>query len=363
MKLVCLLEDITAKLENLKKILLGKKSIWLQRKLKRPVDASIHEPVAGASSITPELQQAAAEEIKNSAQWDPTTRRELDGIFIQFIVRNIANNSIKLPEDGPPLKETLDTFVKASKKGSWIDKKDIMQFTDWRELQRSTMEWTKKNQEGSRPSSETEWVKRAKAGSEKITEFDITTTGGNVPGNKHYVVIQLNTPIAVTVYGRGTQWCTSCSLYKTIRPHELEQNLTQLSNQGQKIEGNPWANVDRKGFLDIITDLNDGNITKSELKIPNPYLSSALNNAVSYLRDGPMFLIFKNGSPYIQMSNSGRDVMNINDIKLRGTSPALALVFRKMIESGKMSESMKKVLESHINSSGLKELEAKGFKF
>jgi len=257
MRLLILFEDLDAKLNYLTKILLGKKSVWLKQQL----TASKADPTQPISpELMTKLQNNAVEAVKSAAQWDPTNKREIDGMYLQFIVRDISNGKIRLPEDGPPLKESLEIFNKASKKGSWTSKKDIMQFSDWRELQRSTMEWSEKNQtEGGLPSSETEWVKRAKAGSEKITEFDITTTGGKDPGRKHYVVVQLTTPVAVTVYGRGTQWCTSCSLFKTIRPNELESTLNSLTSmRSQTAEGNPWASVDRAGFMEIIKELNDG---------------------------------------------------------------------------------------------------------
>lgn len=367
MKLALLCEDMDAKLNDLTKILLGKKSSWLRRKLhEAKVQSDPTHAQHGIPEIPPELmqtlQQQAATDIKNAAQWDPTTRRELDGKYMQFIVRDIANMKIRFPEDGPPLKDALDTFSKGSKKGSWTEKKDIMQFPDWRELQRAATSWAEKNQdEGSTPSSETEWVKRAKMGADKIVEFNMTTTGGKEPGLKHYVIMQLNTPISVTVYGRGTQWCTSCSLYKNIRPSELQDVLNNLvSRQGETVEGDPWAKLDRNGFLNVVKELNGGDLTKAELRVPHPYYRSAISTAGSYLRGGPMFIIFKNGKPYIQMTNNGSQIMNANDVTLRTTSPALALMFRKMLASGKMSAEMTRVLEQHIANSGLKELEDKG---
>lgn len=366
MRLITLFEDMDAKMQYLMKILLSKKSVWLRKQQKGGRPEMPGEPQQEIT-ITPELQQKAQETIKSAAQWDPTTKREIDGMFMQFIVRDIANNGIILPEDGPPLKEALETFMKASRKQSWTGHKDINKFTNWRELQTLTNDWASK-QEAVGPSSETEWVKTAKEGSRKIVEMSFTTTGGKDPGEKNYSVVELSTPISVTVYGRGTQWCTSCSLFKTIKPQELEGTINALATKqdnyghfGQKVEGDPWSGLDAAGFMAVIKNLNGGDIAnKKELKVPNSYYRNALGNAKHYLSGGPMFIIFKNGAPYIQMTNNGREMRDVKDVMLKTTSPALAVIFRGMQKSGRLSEDMFKVLERRIEGSGLKELEAKG---
>lgn len=313
----------------LTKTLIGKKSRW-------------------AGKDKPDAPEKAAEVIRNAGKFDPT-----NGGYLMFIVRDIALGRIRLPEDGPPLKDVLETFSKASKKGNWSGHKDIMQYSDWRELQRHTMEWSK-TQEEEPPTSERAWIKQAKEGAEKIIDTTVNTTTGPI----EYSAVEARTPVAVTVYGRGTQWCTSCSLFKTIPANQLDQTVSSLVQQKQPVEGDPWAKMTAEDAKKLIVDLNDGDLSKKELKVPNPYYTSALSNAKSYLRGGPMYIIFKNKQPYIQMTNSGRELRNVNDVSLRTPSPALAKVFDEMIKSGKMSSEMIKVLGSHIDRSGLRQLEA-----
>lgn len=304
-----LFEDVESRMHHLLQIILGKKSRWPEKD-------------------KPNAEELAKEYLRQIAQFDPTQGKT----YMQFLVKQVAANQIRLPEDGPPLKETLETFMNGSRKKEWKGERDIMRYAHWRDLQKACMEYAKEAESKTVPSSETAWVNKAKEGSERIVDVDVKTKTGLT----NYVVVKVSTPIAVTVYGRGTQWCTSCSLFKTVKSNELEGVIEQLTKggdryRGEKVEGDPWANLTPEQVKQYILELNGGDLNKKELKVPNTYYHSALSNAKNYLQGGPMFIIFKNGAPYIQMTNSGRELRNIEDSSLKTTSSALGVVFREMV--------------------------------
>jgi hypothetical protein len=279
---------------------------------------------------------------------------------MQFIVRDLANNMVILPEDGAFLKITLETFNKASHKNTWMHSSDIMQFKSWRELQTATIDWENKNSDvSSIATSQKQWVKIAKQGANKIV--DITLPSKN--GQKHYTVIEITTPEAATVYGRGTQWCTSCSLYAEITPQNLDETYNSLDRTNKRLSGdlksNPW-NLSKDEFIEIVKTLNNGDLNTNPLKVPNPYYANALENARKFLKNGSLFIIYKDDKPYMQIEGNAAQLQSVQNIPLYLIKPITAIVFRKMIQTGRLRKELIDTLESHIVSSGLLEMEAKG---
>lgn len=379
MKLVSLLCEVfatpEAKMQDLVKILLSpKKSTWLRKQLKHEHRGPQGAPDTGTPqevTITPEIQAKAEKTIRDAAQWDPTTKTDIDGSFMHYIVNQIAKDTLILPEDGTPLKETLQTFVKASRRPNWTGHKDIGQYTHWRELQKQAQEWQDK-QLATGVTSESEWTKKAKEGVNKICDIEFETTAGKEPGKYNYAVYEMTTPVGVFVYGRGTRWCTSTSLYTTIKPNELEKTLDLLIGKGSAYEtgnyyniqgdvpGDPWKGRSREEFLQTIKELNGGNLNNKELKVPNPHYRGYLKNAMNYLKDGPLYTVFRNGKPYMQLNSAANQIMDTGDVSLRVTSPGLAVIFRSMLQTGRLSKQLASKLEKYVEASGLKQLEAAG---
>jgi hypothetical protein len=373
MKLTALLLEIfassEAKMQDLLKILLSpKKSAWLQKWLR-----AYKRPDAGPNEITvpPEIQTKAEQTIRDATQWDPTTKQDVDGSYMHYIVNQIAKDTLILPEDGTPLLQSLQTFVKASRRPNWTGHKDVFKYANWRELQKQTIEWQEK-QMASGITSESEWIKKAKEGVNKICDIEFETVAGKEPGKYQYAVYEMTTPVGVFVYGRGTRWCTSTSLYTTIKSSELEKTLDLLIGKGTAYEtgnyysiqsdipGDPWAGRSREEFLQTIKELNGGNLKQNELKVPNSHYRGYLKNAMHYLKSGPLYTVFRNGKPYIQLNSEANQIMDTGDAPLRVTSPGLAIIFRAMVQTGKLSERLGSSLAKKVESSGLKQLEEKG---
>jgi len=328
-----LFEDVESRISYLIEILLGKKSRWKFKEL-------------------PDAQERAVKLIHDIAPYDPTGER-----YLQFIVKQVANGTIRFPEDGPPLKEALEIFSKAFKKKEWSGHRDITKYDNWRDLQSHTMAYAATAESKTTPASETEWVKKAKEGSNKIVDFNfngihVDENNQKISKTFNFVVIELITPVAVTVYGRGTQWCTSCSLFKTVKPNEVDSVVSQMNRE--RTEGDPWADMSPEAMKKYIMDINGGNLDKDQIKVPNPYYVNALQNAKHYLSGGPMYIVFKDKEPYAQITNNGRELRNATDRSLFKASPMLALVFEEMVKSNKISPDMRNVLNGHIERSGLK---------
>lgn len=358
-----------AKMQDLMKIMLSpKKSVWLQKQLR---SAKGQQPGAPEGQISPEIQQKAEQIIRDVAQWDPTTKSGIDGAYMHYIVNQVAKDALILPEDGTPLREALQLFVKASRKPNWTGHKDVFQYGHWRELQKQAQEWNEK-QLATGMTSESEWIKKAKEGVTKISDIEMESKAGKEPGLYHYAVYEMTTPVGVFVYGRGTRWCTSTSLYTTIKPQELDKTLDNLTEKGSNYEtgnyygikgpvpGDPWANHSREQFLALIKELNGGNLNQKELKVPNPHYRGYLKNAMNYLKDGPLYTIFRNGKPYMQLNSTANQIMDTGDVTLRTTSPGLAVIFRAMVQTGKLSKPLADRLSKYVAASGLPQLEAQG---
>jgi hypothetical protein len=313
-----LFEDVESRMHHLLQILLGKKSRW---------------PLKDA----PDAQEKAMAYLRDASQYDPTPGKN----YMMFIANQIAAGAIRLPEDGVMLKETLEKFMTYSRKAAWTHPKDVMQYqkpgTSWRDLQKLVGDYENSPaflfRVGSQAkSTENILATKAKEGADVILSMDIKAYSG-LP---NYKIYKVSTPIAVSMYGKGTQWCTSWmndgNIYKTIKPESIKDTVLELTRRRESVEGNPWANLTAEQAQQIIMDLNDGNLTKKEIKVPNvERLDSSLRTAQSYLRGGPMFIIYKNDAPYIQFTHDASQIMNVADERLATISPALEVIFKEMM--------------------------------
>lgn len=314
-----LFEDVESRMHHLLQILLGKKSAWPYKD-------------------QPDAEEKAKNLLREVSQYDPTQGKN----YMQFLTKQIAASGIRLPEDGPLLKETLEKFMEYSRKAAWKQPKDIMQYPHWRELQKAIGEYEKSPAFMFRVSSQAKATEnllavKAKEGVELIVDIDAKTFSGLT----NFKVWQCRTPIAVSMFGKGTQWCTSWmndgNIYKTVKPQEVEAAITSLAQNRDfgyrgAVEGNPWANLTPESARQIVMDLNNGDLSKKEVKIPNPdRLNSSLSTAKNYLEGGPMYIIYKNDAPYIQLTHDGSQIMNVEDSRLKTISSALAVVLKEMM--------------------------------
>lgn len=340
-----LFEDVESRMHHLLQILLGKKSRWLEKE-------------------KPDAEAKAKDYIRQIAQFDPTTGKN----YMMFIIGQVAKGLIRLPEDGVLLKESLEKFMSFSRKANWKHPKDVMQYAHWRDLQKLVGEYEAQTAQQQAQSTEGILVTKAKEGAVKVIDIDVKTTSG--PHN--YSVVKVSTPAAVAFFGKGTQWCTSWqhdnNIYKTVKAEQLPDVIAALTRPTRDASpDNPWANVTADRAKQIISDLNNGDLTKRELKVPNvDRLNSAISNSKHYLGQGPMYIIYRDNQPYIQMTNSARDLKNVEDYNLKTTSVTLATIFREMMgqhqppeveasitrnmpsNTGQVSQDMVKVLTNHI---------------
>jgi len=330
-RLVLILEDITGKLPRAIQTLLSKKSVWRRR--------------FGKEATPEELEPKAEQLVRYSAQWDPTPNQK----YLQYIVQQLALGTLRLPEDGPGLQEALGVFDK--KRANWTGENDIFKYKNWRELQQATTEYSGNN-EVLAPALDymKTWKDLSRSSSETIVDKKILTKTGTV----HYKVIKITGWAGATLYGLGTQWCTSATPYSKIqvplnkvydtvlqRAEIWEQTKVEVAKAGVDIpmwpKGTPES---RLAFIAKMNGLEDPQTWfdgpevalqprpkkgTRELIVPNTYFWSAVRTCSSYLDSGPLFVITKNGDRYIQMSSDG-DIMNVNDSSLDTPGGALTLL-------------------------------------
>jgi hypothetical protein len=105
--------------------------------------------------------------------------------------------------------------------------------------------------------------------------------------------------------------------------------------------------------LKQLTDkLNGGSIEgKKEIKIPNGSFINAVNHARGYMdQSGPMFIIYKDNEPYLQLTGDGSQMKNIEDRELKYASPALSKIMEQLLAAGKAGNAEPK-FKRHIERS------------
>ena len=304
-----LFEDVESRMHHMLQILLGKKSRWPHKD-------------------KPNAEELAKNYVREIAQFDPTTGKN----YMMFITGQTAKGLIRLPEDGVMLKETLEKFMNFSRKANWKHPKDVMQYPHWRELQKMVGEYEKETAAKAATSTEGILITKAKEGATKVLEMMVK----GVSGLHKFEVVKVATPASVAVFGKGTQWCTSWqhdnNIYTTVKADQLPSIIQNMTKRREANPDNPWINQTPERAQQIVSDLNNGDLNKRDIKVPNvDRLDSSLRNAKHYLGGGPMYIIYKNGEPYIQMTNSARDLKNVEDANLKTTSATLAAIFRAMM--------------------------------
>ncbi|MBD3405036.1 MAG: hypothetical protein GF411_02735 [Candidatus Lokiarchaeota archaeon] len=137
------------------------------------------------------------EYIRSIAEFDPTP----NGTYMPYIVKQVSQDKLKLPEDGKRIHDALKYFHANKNKSGWEGHKDVHQYDKWRDLEDTV--------EKHEPvKSRSEKIKDIKSeGARVIVDVELPVKGGK--RNLHYKAIEITTPEAACTYGRGSRWCTT----------------------------------------------------------------------------------------------------------------------------------------------------------
>lgn len=229
--------------------------------------------------------------ILDMTEWDPTGDK-----FVDYIARQVRDRRIDLPNDGPRMLNTLTTFNKIRNTGrlanQWKQFKggqyvDINRYKNWRELEGLIEEFVgDEDLKGSKDQQRTLKV-LAEEGSELVFETDIPTRSGT----KNVKIYRLDTPAACVFYGMNSRWCTS-TLHDT------------------------HANADARPPYIVSHGIKVPYLERGQYK---GYPTTAAN----YLSRGPLYVIYVDDKPYIQMTNNFSEVRNTQDAQLERCSRPL----------------------------------------
>ena len=317
-----LCEDLEGKLGRLIEVLLSKKSNW---RLKSQ----------------PNSEALAREFIIEISEFDPTSNKK----YLPFIVGQVSRGRINLPEDGPQMRHLLEFFSS----NKWDSKKqDIFQYKDWRLLQKEINEIESSIDAGkSFGMTISQYEKQSRKGGEEI--YSMTST------DKEYRIVRITTPEAAAVYGRGAQWCTTASLFTTTTEKQTPEawfiDKHESSRGKPEWKKTPFEKFEKDDFLKIISDMNKDKDLKrgDQLKVPNTYYGSAIATAENYMKNDPLYIIYKEGKPYMQLDSSDQ-IMNENDIALKKLGGATARFIAYTVLHGSVTEQEKVYFEKIITS-------------
>ena len=309
-------EDLESKMPMIANILLNDKSIWPGRK-------------------TPDPQATAIEFIHFLAQFDPSNNQQ----YVRYIATQVAKGNIKItidnPEDGPIIQSALEIFM--NKRKDWPGFKDVFQYKNWHQLHAEAQKYIQATSKlGSNRDAEEAFRARAREHTTVLLEHSVSLADGGLLRFKVYKITDYS---AAALLGRGTTWCTSASLY-TTKKRSANENLKNVVNNtiqaliGSKTTDTPWEGWTAEDFLAEIYKLNGwpqggslDEIKATEFKAPNSYLYSAKDNADSYIKmGGCLYIIYKDGEPYIQATSDGSEIRNVEDVMLSKAGNALAKI-------------------------------------
>jgi hypothetical protein len=184
-KLNIILEQLDVKAAKQVDTLMGKKSRWVDK------------------DKFADNRDDVAKYIESLVEFDPTDQQ---GQYLRYIVDQLKNATIVLPEDGERLRRTLEFFHNNKNTQQWKSMNlpiDLWEknspIRDWRNLGKIFLElgeeeFTTKRQES----------RDMKKGAELV--FEITLPNIYKTRYKFYKITE---PEAAIYMGRGTQWCTT----------------------------------------------------------------------------------------------------------------------------------------------------------
>ena len=197
-------------LEALAGILLGKKSRWEHK------------------DGFPEGKSDINDYIESLRVYDPT---EEQGEYLKYIVKQLAMNNIRFPEDGGRLHQALKFFHDNKNTQQWKDLElpvDLMgkksPINNWRKLEEIYRKLNTEEGEAVDFTSKRQKERGLKEGYELAAEVEIP--------NKHktlYSIYKVIEPEAAQFLGKGTSWCTTW----------LNDNVPVLPSEATNYTGEP----------------------------------------------------------------------------------------------------------------------------
>jgi hypothetical protein len=260
-------EDLDSKMPQLIAMLQSKKSVFRAR----DKDASGYR---AAPTLTPE---ALEEMIRDATFYDPTPTKK----HAVYITTQLKFGNLHI-EDAQRLGQTIETFMsimrspKTRRLWSGLLGEDapiqILQYADWRKLEKDVIEFTSSyfysEKDEAWKSKVDEKGDGLEEGAEVVTEFAVDAE----EGPQEVKILEITTPRAAVIYGTGTTWCTRL----------LETDPERMERSG----------------LDVM---------KWEGKTGTP------NMAKSYMKNGPLYQIYLNGKPWIQITHNMDQLKNTDD--------------------------------------------------
>lgn len=126
--------------------------------------------------------------------------------YEQYFVRQVATGALsvaKIEEDAERLNNTIKLFIVLSRKAAWTGSKNILDFKNWRELERTVREFEEKHIEYDASADAETLFKKS------YPNNVMSLLLGGPPEVYTYWFRVVTSPEAAAKYGKGTMWCTS----------------------------------------------------------------------------------------------------------------------------------------------------------
>ena len=360
----------------------------------------------------PDAERKASLAVEKAGKFDPTSTKE----FLEYLLMQMANNSIIMPEDGSRFRAVIAGFLRRG--SDWPGKATVYEYPDWHGLEQAVIGYFGKDDLGEEElqsvrEKDQEFRRIAKEGLHEIWSGSVglqTTqdkaTDVDKSGNPilliKLVLYQCTNWQTIVIYGKGTEWCTNATPYTTKivgKPDRwghkvgtieelLKKTIDDLTSKNDEdaIPTGIWnPKGDETYFLKMICDLND--IEPAEMtfqgvcdaikaqgprsfefgrpgaresletfgfRTPNPYLKQAVSYSNKYLngtktcRGGPVYLMTKNGEPYMQMAASPDEpqIKDERDLDVTHVGAVQRLIFYKMM--AQVPATLQKIMKEAI---------------
>jgi hypothetical protein len=202
-------------------ILLSKRSRWEGKAAYSP----------GSMARSPSRIQsgeAINDYIESLRAYDPTGEQ---GEYLKYIVKQLAVNNVRLPEDGGRIHQALEFFHNSKNTQQWKDLElpvDLMNkkspINNWRELEEIYHKLNPEEGEAIDFTSKRQKARGIKEGYKLVAEVEIP--------NKYktlYSIYKVMEPGAAQFLGKGTRWCTTW----------LNDNVEMLPPEATEYTGEP----------------------------------------------------------------------------------------------------------------------------
>jgi hypothetical protein len=269
MKLKAILENLERKIEPLMRKLSGLEERQLSR-LARMLGLP-----------DPDLESI----IRAANKYDPTTRK---ATYTYWIVKALANSSLRLPDDAERLTGTLAFFDRIKKSKRFTDEKDINKYETFRELEQVAAKYQSLEDE-SQPTSLRQWEQWIKKQGVTLFYKD-----------------EVFTVLKFELTGKTEE----------VAPTKTKGSILQNWYPTWAIDGEPSQQP---------KVLDTGAIAVAKLATGTQYcVQNPVTAQDSYLKSGPLFGIFKRGELYMLSTETWGEIMNTGDMRLMKTDVTTA---------------------------------------